>query len=245
MCVKAWPPSKKKDVRISVDMQSRNLVIIGSVVMFHLAALWALHTGLLKRMAEVVVPVMMISQSEPPPPPPVVKPVEPPKPPPPAAKIPPPQQPVMTPPPSPPPVAPAAAAPEPAPVLAAPATPATVVNTPAPAPVAAPTPPASVPAASAKVELPHTKADYLHNPPPDYPRMSVRLGEQGQVMVKVLIGADGVPQKAELQNSSGFERLDKAALDAAMRWRYVPGKRGGVAETMWYLLPMTFNLKKE
>ena len=227
-------------------MQSRNLVIIGSVVMFHLAALWALHTGLLKRMAEVVVPVMMISQSEPPPPPPVVKPVEPPKPPPPAAKIPPPQQPVMTPPPSPPPVAPAAAAPEPAPVLAAPATPAapaTVVNTPAPAPVAAPTPPASVPAASAKVELPHTKADYLHNPPPDYPRMSVRLGEQGQVMVKVLIGADGVPQKAELQTSSGFERLDKAALDAAMRWRYVPGKRAGVAETMWFNVPINFVLE--
>ena len=222
-------------------MQSRNLVIIGSVVVFHLAALWALHTGLLRRMAEVVVPVMMISQSEPPP---MVKPEEPAKPPPPAAKTPPPPQPVMTPPP----VAPSPAAPEPAPVLAAPATPAapaTVVNTPAPAPVTAPTPPASAPAAPAKVELPNSKADYLHNPPPDYPRMSVRLGEQGQVMVKVLIGADGVPQKAELQNSSGFERLDKAALDAAMRWRYVPGKRGGVAETMWYLLPMTFNLKKE
>ena len=232
-------------------MNSRNLVIIGSVVLFHLAALWALHTGLLKRMTEVVVPVMMISQSEPPPPPPpVVKPVEPPPPvtqtPPPVTQTPPPQQPVLTPPPSPTPVAPAVVAPEPAPVLAAPATPtapATVVNTPAPAPAPAPAPPAA--AAPAKVELPNSKADYLHNPPPDYPRMSVRLGEQGQVIVKVLIGADGVPQKAEVQTSSGFERLDKAALDAAMRWRYVPGKRGGVAETMWYLLPMTFNLKKE
>ena len=222
-------------------MQSRNLVIIGSVVVFHLAALWALHTGLLRRMAEVVVPVMMISQSEPPP---MVKPEEPAKPPPPAAKTPPPPQPVMTPPP----VTPSPAAPEPAPVLAAPATPAapaTVVNTPAPAPVTAPTPPASAPAAPAKVELPNSKADYLHNPPPDYPRMSVRLGEQGQVLLKVLIGADGLPQKVELVTSSGFERLDKAALDAAMRWRYVPGKRGGVAEAMWYQLPMTFNLKKE
>ena len=64
-------------------------------------------------------------------------------------------------------------------------------------------------------------------------------------MVKVLIGADGVPQKAEVQTSSGFERLDKAALEAAMRWRYVPGKRGGVAEAMWYQVPITFNLKKE
>jgi protein TonB len=75
--------------------------------------------------------------------------------------------------------------------------------------------------------------------------MSARLGEQGQVVVKVLIGTDGVPQKVELHTSSGFARLDKSALDAAMRWRYVPGKRGGVAETMWYQVPITFNLKKE
>ena len=85
----------------------------------------------------------------------------------------------------------------------------------------------------------------MHNPPPDYPRMSVRLGEQGQVVVKVLIGTDGVPQKVELHTSSGFERLDKSAMDAAMRWRYVPGKRGGVAEAMWFQVPITFNLKKD
>ena len=64
-------------------------------------------------------------------------------------------------------------------------------------------------------------------------------------MVKILIGADGVPQKVELQKSSGFERLDKAAMEHAMRRRYIPSKRGGVAETRWSLIPYTFNLKKE
>ena len=93
------------------------------------------------------------------------------------------------------------------------------------------------------MELPSSKADYLHNPPPDYPRMSKRLGEQGRVVVKVLIGEDGQPQKAELLTSSGFERLDKSAMEAAMRWRYVPGKRGGVAEAMWYQVPIQFTLE--
>ena len=93
------------------------------------------------------------------------------------------------------------------------------------------------------MELPSSKADYLHNPPPDYPRMSKRLGEQGRVVVKVLIGEDGHPQKVELQTSSGFERLDKSAMEAAMRWRYVPGKRGGVAEAMWYQVPIQFTLE--
>ena len=222
-------------------MNARTLVIVSSVVMFHLVALWALHTGLLRRMAEVVVPVMMISQSEPPP---LVKPQAPAKPPIPTSQTPAPPKPVMTP--SPTPAAPAPLAPEPAPVLAAPAATAAAPSPP-PAPVvAAPDPAvATAPSAPAKVELPNSKADYLHNPPPEYPPMSVRRGEQGQVVLKVLIGADGLPQKVELLSSSGFERLDKAALDAAMRWRYVPGKRGGVAEAMWYQVPMIFNLKKE
>jgi protein TonB len=59
----------------------------------------------------------------------------------------------------------------------------------------------------------------------------------------VLIGADGVPQKAEIKQSSGFDRLDQAALNTVMRWKYVPGKRGGVAETMWFQVPLNFVLE--
>lgn len=73
--------------------------------------------------------------------------------------------------------------------------------------------------------------------------MSKRLGEQGRVVVKVLIGEDGQPQKVELHTTSGFERLDKAAMEAAMRWRYVPGKRGGAPEAMWYQIPIQFTLE--
>ena len=223
-------------------MNSRTSVIITSVVLFHIAALWALHAGLLQRVVEVVVPVMAISQAEPPPPPP--KPPEPVKPPEPPKLTPPPktQHPVMTPPPTPQPLAPAT--PEPPAVLAASTAAVTAPVVPAAA-APAPPPPAlpPAPAAPAKVELPSSKADYLHNPPPDYPRMSKRLGEQGKVVLKVLIGANGAAQKVELVTSSGFERLDNSALDAAMRWRYVPGKRGGVAEAMWYQIPIQFTLE--
>ena len=224
-------------------MNPRTLAIVSSVVMFHIAALWAMHTGLLQRVVEVVVPVMAISQAEPPPPPKPPEPVKPPEPP---KPTPPPKtpQPVMTPPLTPQPPAPAT--PEPPAVLAAPTAaptaPAVQAAPPAPPPPAPPAPPPP-PAAPAKVEMPSSKADYLHNPPPDYPRMSKRLGEQGKVVLKVLIGTDGAPQKVELVTSSGFERLDKSAMDAAMRWRYVPGKRGGVPEAMWYQVPIQFTLE--
>ncbi|MDQ3059722.1 MAG: energy transducer TonB [Pseudomonadota bacterium] len=116
-------------------------------------------------------------------------------------------------------------------------------STPAPAPMAAgPAAPPAPPAPPA-VQLPSSNADYLQNPKPAYPPLSKRLGEQGKVMVRVLIGADGQPRQAELKQSSGFERLDQAALSTVMKWRYVPGKRGGVAEDMWFNVPINFVLE--
>ena len=52
-------------------------------------------------------------------------------------------------------------------------------------------------------------------------------------MVRTLIGTDGQAQEVQLAQSSGFERLDQAALKAAREWRYVPGKRDGVPQAMW------------
>jgi periplasmic protein TonB len=87
--------------------------------------------------------------------------------------------------------------------------------------------------APAKVVLPSSDAEYLHNPKPPYPRMSTTMGEQGNVMVRVFVGADGFPKDVELQKSSGFERLDQAALTAVKQWRFVPGTRDGVPVAMW------------
>ncbi|MDB5890745.1 MAG: energy transducer TonB [Polaromonas sp.] len=69
------------------------------------------------------------------------------------------------------------------------------------------------------------------------------MNEQGKTIVKVLIGIDGQPQRAEIAKSSGFDRLDQAASAAVMRWRYVPGKRGGVPEAMWFNVPINWELK--
>ena len=59
------------------------------------------------------------------------------------------------------------------------------------------------------------------------------MGEQGTVMVRILIGANGLPVKAELQKTSGFERLDQAALDFVMQSRYKPGTLDGKPTEMW------------
>jgi protein TonB len=97
--------------------------------------------------------------------------------------------------------------------------------------------------AAPKIELPSSDADYLNNPKPPYPLLSKRMGEQGRVVVRTLIGTDGHAQDVQLHQSSGFDRLDQAALNAARQWRYVPGKRDGVPQAMWFNVPFTFQLQ--
>jgi len=130
-------------------------------------------------------------------------------------------------------------------VQAAPAPVAASTNATASPQAVAPAAPAAAPspAAPPKVELPSTSADYLNNPKPPYPPLSKRLNEQGLVVLRVHIEADGSASKAEIRTSSGYDRLDQAALQTVLRWRYVPGKRGGVAEAMWFNVPINFVLE--
>jgi protein TonB len=69
------------------------------------------------------------------------------------------------------------------------------------------------------------------------------LGEQGKVVIRVLIDKDGKPQQGEIGQSSGYTRLDQAALHAVMAWRYVPGRRDGTAQDMWFNVPIHFALQ--
>ncbi|MCZ4313995.1 TonB family protein [Comamonadaceae bacterium G21597-S1] len=116
---------------------------------------------------------------------------------------------------------------------------------PAPAPAAATAIAAAAPArpAPAPIELPSSDAQYLQNPRPRYPPISVRLREQGTVLVDVLVSDQGLAREARVQTSSGFFRLDNAAVSTVLTWRFVPGKRAGVAQSMWFTVPITFAIQ--
>lgn len=223
---------------------SRNAVIALSVVALHVGLIWALQSGLLVRTAELIVPVEVLAQfiepaaplEKPAPPSPPAPPVRPVKPAPVVQKKVVPQRALPS---SPMPLAIADATPSPNAPTGSLAQ--DVASTPAPVATAPAAPPA--PPAPPAIQLPSSNADYLQNPKPAYPPLSKRLGEQGKVIVRVLIGADGVPKKAEMRQSSGFDRLDQAALSTVLKWRYVPGKRGGVAEEMWFNVPINFVLE--
>lgn len=90
---------------------------------------------------------------------------------------------------------------------------------------------------------PRFDAAYLQNPPPDYPSLSRRLGEEGRIILRVLITPEGLPRDIQLQASSGFPRLDQAALQTVRRWRFAPAMRGDEPLAAWVLVPIRFNLE--
>lgn len=121
---------------------------------------------------------------------------------------------------------------------------------PAPAAIQAP-PPMATPAAQepaartapAAVTPPQFNADYLNNPAPRYPALSIRLREEGTVMLRVQVDEQGLPARVELRSSSGFERLDGVAQETVRRWKFVPARRGDQPVTAWVLVPISFNIR--
>ncbi|EWS58466.1 hypothetical protein Y695_04695 [Hydrogenophaga sp. T4] len=61
--------------------------------------------------------------------------------------------------------------------------------------------------------------------------------------MRAFIEVNGTASKAEIRTSSGYERLDQTALQTVLKWRYIPGKRAGVPEAMWFNIPINFVLE--
>ncbi len=201
---------------------------LGVVVLLHLLFFWALNAGLGRELLHTA-PALVMAQLLTP---------EPPSPP--AAVPPPPPQKTATPPPTP-------VAPLPAPVLE----PTPVAAVPAPAIALAPTPPAPAPAPAAVVYAP---------PPPavrvaatlqatgkcqklEYPTLSSKREEQGSVVLKFLIGVDGHVQDSQIEQSSGYARLDEAARAGLSKCQFKPGTVDGKPEASWASLKYTWRLE--
>lgn len=112
----------------------------------------------------------------------------------------------------------------------------TVTNTrpTTPPPVAAPTPlPRTAPRSDARRPLSQ----------PEYPPSSRRAGEAGTVILEVYVLETGRVGEARVKQSSGFPRLDEAAVREVRRsWRLVPGTENGKPVPMWGQFAVTFKL---
>ncbi len=122
-------------------------------------------------------------------------------------------------------------------VAAAPA-PAPDVRT---APAHPPSPPAPAPTERTPVTV--SSVEYLHAPKPDYPISAKRAGEQGKVVLRVLVDDKGHPERVDVRESAGFPKLDEAARQAVMRASFKPHLEDGHPVPVYVLVPINFALR--
>lgn len=78
---------------------------------------------------------------------------------------------------------------------------------------------------------------------PTYPPLSRRMGEEGKVVLRVELDEQGNVSAARVATSSGFARLDEAALAAVKTWRCNPARRDGQPVRAVALQPFKFVLQ--
>jgi len=97
--------------------------------------------------------------------------------------------------------------------------------------------------ASAAISQARFDADYLQNPPPPYPSLSRRMGEEGKVLLRVAVNPQGRADSVEIRTSSGSSRLDESARKTVLNWKFIPAQHGEVAVSSWVLVPIIFKLE--
>lgn len=86
--------------------------------------------------------------------------------------------------------------------------------------------------------------EYVRHPSPRYPPQSRKMREQGLVMLRVLIDEKGNACSIEIENSSGYARLDHAAREAVARAAFRPYVEDGEPRRAVVLIPIEFSLNR-
>ena len=89
------------------------------------------------------------------------------------------------------------------------------------------------------------KLEVIYQPDADpyYPSFSKRAGEQGEVVVRLIIDETGVVEELAILRSSTFPRLDRAATEIGRRYRFKPYLVNGAPAKISTNLLIKFNLK--
>lgn len=79
---------------------------------------------------------------------------------------------------------------------------------------------------------------------PVYPPASIRQEQTGTVQLKVLVDERGRPHEVQVVTSSGFERLDEAAVSAVRRWQFAPATEAATPVPAWTHVKVVFQLNR-
>ena len=104
-------------------------------------------------------------------------------------------------------------------------------------PPSPPAPPAPVQSIGASVDISSKNMN-----PPKYPPAAARAGIQGTVILIIDVDASGNVTNVAVEKSSRNRDLDRAAMDAARKWRFNPGKSGAQSVAGRVRVPVDFKM---
>ena len=99
------------------------------------------------------------------------------------------------------------------------------------------------PAAAPVIVGPSVDPRYAGDLQPSYPSAEQRLGRDGRVTVRVLVGTDGRVRQVERVSATSDAFFAATQAQALRRWRFRPGTRDGVAQEAWRTMTVTFRLE--
>jgi len=79
-------------------------------------------------------------------------------------------------------------------------------------------------------------------PDPVHPRELLRRRIEASVRLKVRVGISGKVTNIQIAQSSGYEAMDKSAVEAVRRWEFTPGRRHGQPAAMTVIVPIEFRI---
>jgi protein TonB len=78
---------------------------------------------------------------------------------------------------------------------------------------------------------------------PEYPARARRMNIEGTVMVELVVDTSGLPKACAVRSAEPSGYFEEAALNAARKMRFIPGKISGTPVNTLVLLPFAFRLK--
>lgn len=103
-------------------------------------------------------------------------------------------------------------------------------------------PPPRAPARSSPAALPDRSAQPTQQVQPAYPAAALRVHEEGTVLLRVEVDAQGQPASVEIQRSSRSRELDRAAREAVSEWTFLPAIENGQPVASTVTVPVDFRI---
>jgi protein TonB len=85
---------------------------------------------------------------------------------------------------------------------------------------------------------------FVSRPLPRYPADLLLQGIEGTTHLLVTIGRDGRVLDARLYRSSGYDAMDRSALEAVRRWTFTPARRGNTPIVKRVIVPINFRIRR-